>query len=210
MNSKNIDVILIGCANYLSPYSNLPFVSNDIDKIRQSLIDGLNINASNIMLYKDLTGESIDNIFKYFEKYASKEKMLIFYFSGHGNKPKRKGSSIVLSDNSPILINDLIKKIDLLKYKNKWFIFDSCYSGQVFLEETEVKIGEGDIVTCSSSKDEKSFANDDYTLSYFTEILCNALTFSNIFENESKSLSDIINLIRVIYNNKKSKQTLIN
>ena len=68
-------------------------------------------------------------------------------------------------------------------------------------------MGEGTIVTCSSSKEQPSFANEKKSMSYFTEILCNILNFES---TKNKSLAEIINLIRMIYKNDNSKQTLIN
>lgn len=206
INTKNVDAFLIGCSEYHNYKDNLLFVNNDIKELKNSLINSMKISEKNISSYSGMV--EFDDYKDIIDKICTNEtenEMLILYFSGHGRN--KKGSSIVLSDERTISINDLLSKISESKYKCKWIIIDACYSGQFILNEEELLVGEGTIVTCSSSKEQPSFANEKKSMSYFTEILCNILNFES---TKNKSLAEIINLIRMIYKNDNSKQTLIN
>ena len=211
INSKNIDVFLIGCSEYYDSNKNLLFVNKDIEKIRDSLISCMKISEDKISSYNGMVKfEDYNNIISKIILNDVNNEMLIFYFSGHGCIKNKIGSGIILSDNKVIFINDLLKKINESKYKWKWIIIDACYPGQFILNEDALLVGEGMVVTCSSSKNQISSANKDMTMSYFTDILCNVLNFRSIMGKENKSLAEIINLIRIIYKNDNSKQTLIN
>ena len=211
INTKNIDVFLIGCSEYNDSKQNLLFVNNDIKKLKNSFVDSLKISIENILSYNNIVNfEDYNNVINKICTNNIYNKMLIFYFSGHGCIKNKKGSCIILSDGKIIPINDLLKKINESNYKCKWVIIDACYSGQFIINENDLLVGEGTIVTCSSSKNQQSFPNDKVTMSYFTDILCNVLNLGSLKNKKNKSLAEIINLIRIIYKNDNSNQTLIN
>ena len=116
INTKNVDAFLIGCSEYHNYKDNLLFVNNDIKELKNSLINSMKISEKNISSYSGMV--EFDDYKDIIDKICTNEtenEMLILYFSGHGRN--KKGSSIVLSDERTISINDLLSKISESKYK---------------------------------------------------------------------------------------------
>ena len=147
-----IRALLVGVCEYLTvKCPSLPLCKNDLFAMRAALIQGLNVNADNILLCGE-TGivtksELIASIHTVLNG-ATEEDTFVFYFSGHGGK-----NCLVLSD-SLIDLQDLIDTIEQIQTRNKIVILDSCHSGgfalagvpEIDIDETvEHFAGRGDL-----------------------------------------------------------------
>ena len=165
--------------------------------MRAALIQGLNVNADNILLCGE-TGivtksELIASIHTVLNG-ATEEDTFVFYFSGHGGK-----NCLVLSD-SLIDLQDLIDTIEQIQTRNKIVILDSCHSGgfalagvpEIDIDETvEHFAGRGFAVLASCGVEQFSGFNDDRGISLYTSFVCDALTSHFLIRQGKKSLETI-------------------
>lgn len=193
-----IRALLVGVCEYLTvKCPSLPLCKNDLFAMRAALIQGLNVNADNILLCGE-TGivtksELIASIHTVLNG-ATEEDTFVFYFSGHGGK-----NCLVLSD-SLIDLQDLIDTIEQIQTRNKIVILDSCHSGgfalagvpEIDIDETvEHFAGRGFAVLASCGVEQFSGFNDDRGISLYTSFVCDALTSHFLIRQGKKSLETI-------------------
>lgn len=219
MNPSLIDLYVL-CLNEYDRSANLPFVKNDALLIKNSFINGLNLLENNIRVYcGNISLRKYNEIIDEIISNSSEDRMVIFYYSGHGGIIDDK-STICLSDEKQLLCNSIINKIEKSKYPKRWFIFDSCYSGAILSSDKSSleydNIGEGTIINSSCSQLETSGADENGEYSKFTNQLCFAINSDSTIRKGSKSIDRINQLLRHIVNisnnkisNVKDKQSYI-
>jgi len=209
--------LLVGVSNY-SPYTmNLPGISSDINRVKETLGKwGFDIEV----LYNQ---DSI-KLEEYLKKYKNSLKpndIFVFFYSGHGSytedlngdEEDGKDETIVLSNGSDdmhFLDDDLYYYFSHIKAK-KLIMFDSCFSGTAFKTLTanfipktisakfinkilskgvkgDDKI-EGEYVVLSAAQDnEESLATGDGSL--FTKSLITYLNQPDGIDNTFQNLKD--------------------
>lgn len=194
----NISAILVGVSNYPTlKCPSLPWCKNDLYVLKNALIKGLNATPDNILLCGEsglvTIAELVQSIASMMKKITS-EDILIFYFSGHGNK-----NSLALSDGA-IGLQELVDLIEQIPVKAKIAILDSCHSGSFELEETpkinvndtvEYFVGRGYAVMASCGSEQTSGFNHARRISMYTSFLCDALTSRSLIRKGKKSLESI-------------------
>lgn len=193
-----IRVLLVGVCEYLKvKCPSLPLCKNDLFAMRTALIQGLNVNADNILLCGETGIVTINVLITSIYtvlKDAAQDDTFIFYFSGHGGK-----NCLILSD-SLIELQDLINTIEQIHTKNKIVILDSCHSGGFTLdsvptidinEMVEHFAGHGFAVLASCGAEQCSGFNEDRKISLYTSFVCDALTSQFLIRKGKKSLEAI-------------------
>lgn len=193
-----IRALLVGVCEYLTvKCTPLPLCKNDLFAMRIALIQGLNVDADNILLCGEkgtVTKNELITSIRTVLNGATKEDTFIFYFSGHGSK-----NWLVLSDGL-IELQDLIDTIEKIQIRSKIVILDSCHSGSFALdsvpsididETVEHFAGRGFAVLASCGAEQFSGFNYDREISLYTSFVCDALTSRFLIRKGKKSLETI-------------------
>lgn len=193
-----IKALLVGVCEYMTiKCPPLPLCKNDLYAMRTALINGLNINSSNILLCGETGIVTINDLVTSIcivLNDATEEDTFIFYFSGHGGK-----NCLVLSDGL-LELQVLINTIEQIQTKNKIAILDSCHSGGFKLdsvpvidinETVEHFAGHGFAVLASCGAEQLSGFNEDRGISLYTSFVCDALTSRFLIKKGKKSLETI-------------------
>lgn len=190
--------ILIGMDNY--PGNELPYCIKDVTDLEQTLISHCRFSQDNIHKIIDSKKpikQQIDEAYSVIEhKFKTKEDLLFFYFSGHGEYDKDEGKSkILFEDDTELTIEDI-----LLRYfvkiipKNQYLLIDACHSGSnVFFKgtdnpEKEIRrlnyhSSELCLMFATESK-RKAIQSNDIMNSYFTYFLIEAIKKTTIYDED--------------------------
>lgn len=190
--------ILTGVSEYPTlNAASLPLCKNDIVEMKKALVSGLNVEETDILTCGQdgyVTKSDLISSINAFLKNASKDDILIFYFSGHGSK-----TSLALSDGV-VGLQNLIDIIEKLPIKCKIVILDSCHSGSAELNSIpEMDIngtvalfaGYGYAVMASCSNEQTSGFDTTRKMSLYTRFVCDALTSRFLIREGKKSLEAI-------------------
>ncbi|WP_060207220.1 caspase family protein [Sporosarcina koreensis] len=201
-----IKALVVGVSEYSSiNQSNLPFCINDINAVKNALVDGLLVEKSNITSLGDdgfVSKSDFLDAVKLINFHLEADDTFIFYFSGHGgNVPS---DHYLLFSDGVLKTQDLIQAFDNILAKNKIIILDSCMSGNFKVEETaklsvDTEIadffGKGSVVISSSNATQYSYGHPAKPVSLFTSFLCEALKDKLLIKKGKKSLHDIQKLL---------------
>lgn len=135
--------LLIGI-NYIGSPHELGGCINDIDRIKNLLVEKYNYDGKNIVQLTDFTQikptkQNILNAFVNLVKDADENDTLCFYYSGHGTKVIDQNGdesngydeAICPLDLNLILDDDILNILQLLKGANMSMFFDCCHSGTI-------------------------------------------------------------------------------
>lgn len=152
--------------------------ANEVERLLNKNEDGSpNFGVKKVTEYleKSELRELIDDLF------AGENEIALFYFSGHGYVDKNNQSYLVTSDYSKydygVSLDEVLKKANASKTKNKIIILDACNSGamgslQSFGIEGSM-LGNGLTILTSSLHSEPSLEVNGHGL--FTSLLIEAL-----------------------------------
>lgn len=193
-----VKALLIGVSKYKFN-DDLPLCDNDVRKINETLIKGLNVEKKDICLGTEDGFVSFDNFvdcLTVMKNKVEKEDIFIFYFSGHG------GNNVLCLSEENIQLDIVIDLIEKMKAKSKIILLDSCRSGDFLIDNAELKIehtvndfaSHGCAVFASCNAMQSSSFNDERHLSIFTGFLSDAFIYAPIV-NGKKSLEDIQRLV---------------
>lgn len=200
-----VKAFLIGVSDYTAArQNNLPFCKNDIALVRRTLLEGLDIDPSDIIVlgwndtvsYKDLRRR-----FTFLQAWIREEDTFIFYFSGHGGNSD-KGHFLCFSDTG-ILTQSLIDEVSKIKARNKLVILDSCYSGNYTMapginvndDWIDGFVNSGCAVMASSNKNQVSWPRPEKDVSLFTYFFCLAAKHCFSIKYKEASLDEIRELV---------------
>ena len=203
---STLRALVVGVSDYSKVQSNnLPFCINDISAISKALIDGLNVDASNIDTLGK-TGVVLGSEFSYalntLSQISKHDDTLIVYFSGHGGT-LHMGHHLLLSDTY-ISTQDLIAYLEAIPTKNKIIFLDCCMAGDFSVDKTAIFsledtvdefAGKGYAVIASSNATQYSYGHPDKSLSLFTSFLCEALLAKHLIREGKKSFFEIKKLL---------------
>lgn len=129
--STRIKSVLVGVSNYyIDRADNLQFCKNDIDAMKNALINGLKADETNIVTCGsngDVYKADFLRTLKSFAVTVDGEDILIFYFSGHGTTIDGE-HFLVLSDGI-IRTQEIIGFFEDIESKSKIVFLDCCMSG---------------------------------------------------------------------------------
>jgi len=143
---KQSHALVIGVSDYTNGWPDLPGVKNDITKVKQALEE----NNFNVVIVENPNDKQLeDAIEDFINLYGSEnENRLLFYFAGHGHTIKTSyGENLgyIVPSNAPnpnYNESDFQRKsmemarIEIyakrIQSKHVLFIFDACFSGQLF------------------------------------------------------------------------------
>lgn len=175
----------------------LPLCKNDIVKMKDALIRGINVSLSDIRLCGESGRVDKKDFFDsldYVLNKTNQNDIFILYFSGHGGK-----NCLSLSDSS-ITFQSFVDRISQKEIKNKIVILDSCHSGSFTLNNTpEMDIdntidylsGRGFAVMASCRAEQCCGFNEDRKMSLYTSFVYDALTSRYLIRKGKKSLEAI-------------------
>lgn len=196
-----IKAIIVGVSKYQDSSKNIPKCLNDIYAMQKALIVGLNTKPDNIILCGKNGTVNVSDLCNAFTRMISQidsSDTFIFFFSGHGSKPKDT-NYLVFSDGL-ISVKEIIDFIDMIHCKNKIVMIDSCRSGSkdIGFEATidinktaDEFVGHGCAVMAACDLDESSGFVPNGDLSLYTSILYDAITSRSLIRKGKKSLEDI-------------------
>ncbi|MBC6361613.1 caspase family protein [Lactobacillus apis] len=219
----SIKALVVGVSEYhYNNNSNLPFCKNDIKAISKSLMKGLNVKKENIFILGSdgiVTRSSfVSKLFKMINCVKANDTFIL-YFSGHGGNIDGKNHYLLLTDKE-IKTEEVVKDLDCIPSKNKLIVLDTCYSGNVKVDEAApLKTGKnidsfldkGYAIISSSSSTQSSYPYENSSISAFTKFFCEAVEDKTIIKKGEKSLNDIMNLVRFYFDwwNKQVNRTKI-
>ena len=205
---NNILSYLVGVANYQSTQINdLPLCSNDITRLKNVLVENLQIENHNIISLGEeevVTREIFIRNLKFIANNSENYETILFYFSGHGVCHNNK-NYLVLADTAVDLIEETTISIDYvldtlkdIKVKNKILIIDSCHAGiklaKNILPAIDIRLeeeyAEGWSIFASCKREEFSYIDEVRGMSVFSYFLCEAFNGRGI-KRDRVSLEDI-------------------
>nr|NQU90852.1 caspase family protein [Bacteroidota bacterium] len=138
--------LIIGVSKYENGWPNLPGVKNDVNEVRNALID----HGFSVILIENPTDKEMeDEISDFIENYGLEmNTRLIIYFAGHGYTMKAQDGrdmGYIVPSNAPLPFesqSEFHKKAISMRNFDTWarnilskhalFIFDACFSGSLF------------------------------------------------------------------------------
>lgn len=132
---------LIGISNYKYLSSQLPFVNNDLQDMRQLLLTKGGFDEVFVARNKVVDRYLIERYMKNnFPRWLSREDRLLFYYSGYGADAEGSTGYMQFSNakvndftgNQILPIKDVTYWCDEIKINHLLFIFDCCASGLAF------------------------------------------------------------------------------
>ena len=208
----NIKVIIVGVSDYsASGRENLPFCKNDIFAVNRSLIKGLNVDQTDIILCGETGHVAFADFISALNQLIhsiNENDTVIIYYSGHG---KSDGNEHYLIFNDTLVkTQQIIDYLDRIKAKSKILLLDCCFAGNFTVDDTAVfDINEtadqfaskGYAVIASCNAHQYSSRHPDKQISLFTNFLCEAITHPLIIRKGKKSLFDIWKLLFMFLEN---------
>ncbi len=143
---QNSHALLIGVSDYQNGWPDLPGVRKDIALVQEALEE----NGFEVMTIDDPNSEQLDKIFDQFISIYGRdpENRLLIYFAGHGHSQLQTyGTTMgyLVPTDAPNPQQDLhgfldkaldLQMIDVysrrIQSKHALFLFDSCFSGELF------------------------------------------------------------------------------
>ncbi len=143
---QNSHALLIGVSDYQNGWPDLPGVRKDMALVQEALEE----NGFEVMTIGDPNSEELDKIFDQFISIYGRdaENRLLIYFAGHGHSQLQTyGTSMgyLVPTDAPNPQQDLhgfldkaldLQMIDVysrrIQSKHALFLFDSCFSGELF------------------------------------------------------------------------------
>lgn len=183
-NNPKVYAVIVGISEYQDKQKNLSFADDDATLFYECLTKAMPFETQKglVRLIKNekATNNLIIGMLQKIFTTASKDDMIIFYFSGHGNK-----GYLTPHDNSNFLwYGDVIEIFANSSAKYKLLVLDACFSGS-FLNNTSDKdlfsFMEDDFnarfaIICSSDPNQESLENHKLGKSGFTYFLAKGLT----------------------------------
>jgi hypothetical protein len=126
--------LLVGINEYKTPKHNLKSCVNDINKFSELLRSKYGFKSDDIYMVQDVyaTLVNIQGCLEWLFKDAVRGDQIIFYFSGHGYQTIKEGvlrECLVMSDETFLFDDELIKYTDKIPPYILTVIIDSCHSG---------------------------------------------------------------------------------
>ena len=143
---QNSHALLIGVSDYQNGWPDLPGVRKDMALVQEALEE----NGFEVMTIDDPDSEELDKIFDQFISIYGRnpENRLLIYFAGHGHSQLQTYGTTMgylvptdAPDPQQDLNGFLDKALDLqmidvyskrIQSKHALFLFDSCFSGELF------------------------------------------------------------------------------
>lgn len=138
--------LLVGVSNYTNGWPDLPGVNNDVQAVKQALEQ----KGFNVVVVNDPDDNELEDAFEDFidEYGVNTNNRLLFYFAGHGHTmkaPDGREMGYIVPSNAPLPQTDktgfhrkALSMRSMDKYardvlsKHALFLFDACFSGQLF------------------------------------------------------------------------------
>jgi len=138
--------LIIGVSNYYNGWPDLPGVKKDIIEVKSAL----QTKGFNVVVVEDPNDKELEDAYNNFiDKYGvNTNNRLLFYFAGHGYTMKATDGRMmgyIVPSNAPLPHNNqadfhrkAISMRSMEKYardilsKHALFMFDACFSGQLF------------------------------------------------------------------------------
>jgi hypothetical protein len=146
--NKNYSAVLVGINDYPGVELDLPYSVNEINSFKDTLLQGLNWDESNIYTStdSDATANEIIQGIRWLDSQEGENDISIFYYAGHGGQTPT--NEYLITYNSTLSDTELAEEIDELEGKVV-VILDCCYSGG-FIEELR-KNGRVIITSCDKN-----------------------------------------------------------
>lgn len=206
VSKVSVKALVIGVSNYfMNGAPNLPFYKNDVEVMAKSLENGLGLKKENIITLGDLgdvTKADFDKALSMMSSIITKNDILLFYFSGHGQNFNHQ-HHLILSDDF-VSTNELIKNLEKIPSKSKVIFLDCCFSGNYSIEDSITPQfnqmiadfqGKGYAVFSSSNAEQVSYGHRDKPISIFTDFLCDAFENRLLVKKGKVTLHDIQKLV---------------
>ncbi len=133
-----IKTLLVGVSDYSEiKQDNLDFCRNDIEAVKNALIEGLKAKENNIIglgVNKKVKKQEFLEALNMFVTDVNQDDVFIFYFSRHGTNLS-KDHYLTFSDDI-LKTHDIIKVLDRLAAKSKIVLLDCCMSGNFEVAKT--------------------------------------------------------------------------
>lgn len=194
---KNVHLTTVGIDDYSnnSRAIDLPSSLNDVATICDLFQDPHLFSKRNTHVFTDIiqneqvTSNRMRSKLEELKKNVMYDDLVIFYFSGHGERKDNVFNYLTCFEDDVIDLNSFISSCSEIP-GYKLFVVDACFSGSL----SDIRFPNTAILT-SSRADEYSIAQDDISESLFTEALMNSI-HDVLSEGSVFYLQDLFNSIQ--------------